>query len=341
MSENSVVSDDGRMNRNFQNPPLIKYSNHLPIKNCNHPLIRICCASLWLLAITGFTGCGKTIQHQATEQLLVSDAVDRAVASIDFSPLKGASVYFDDRYLHNIKGIGFVNSAYITSAIRQQIVTSGCLLAERVDQAEIIVEARVGALGTDEFELTYGMPATNLLSTATALVPTAPPIPTIPEISFAKKHNEFGSAKIGVFAYEKETRAVVWQSGVKQGNSKARESWVLGAGPFQSGTIYEGPQLAGNKIITPFYTDKNTREAREFVKTNHYYKTKTFESELLAKKREEQSPSPDEVNLVGHEKDGEKPAAKEAKTKDAKSEKTESGKPGKIQLKKTAPLKKK
>src|SRR5690606_5395103 len=37
-------------------------------------------------------GCGTTRDKLATEQLLLSDAVDRAVARIDFSPLKGEKV---------------------------------------------------------------------------------------------------------------------------------------------------------------------------------------------------------------------------------------------------------
>ena len=55
------------------------------------------------LAAAGQVGCGMNKSRLATEQLVVSDAVDRAVAAIDFSPLSGRKVYFDTKYLDGVK----------------------------------------------------------------------------------------------------------------------------------------------------------------------------------------------------------------------------------------------
>ena len=173
-------------------------------------------------------GCGTTKSQRATEQLLMSDAVDRSVASIDFRPLVGKRVYLDTTYLKNIKSNDFVNADYVTSSLRQQMLSSGCLLETSADQAEYVAEVRLGALGTDRHDVVYGIPASNGLSSAAMLVPNAPMIPAIPEIAVAKRNDETGAAKIAVFAYHRETRQPVWQSGIAECAvpPKTRGYWV-------------------------------------------------------------------------------------------------------------------
>jgi hypothetical protein len=109
-----------------------------------------------------------------------------------------------------------------------------------------VVEARVGAVGADAHEVTYGVPASNGLSTAAAAVaPAVPPIPAIPELSFAKRDDQRAAAKIAVFAYHRESRQALWQSGIAQASSTAKDVWLLGAGPFQQGSIYQSATFAG------------------------------------------------------------------------------------------------
>jgi hypothetical protein len=206
-----------------------------------------------LLSIA-LVGCGTTKSQRATEQLLMSDAVDRSVASIDFRPLSGQRVYLDTTYVKNIKSESFVNADYIVSSVRQQMVSAGCLLEEAQETAEYIAEMRIGTLGTDSHDVIYGIPANNALSSAASLVPSAPAIPIVPEISFARKNAEEAAAKIAVFAYHRETRRPVWQSGVVQARSRAKDTWVFGAGPFQSGTIHGGTQFVDGDLPIPLLT---------------------------------------------------------------------------------------
>ncbi|MFH1301499.1 MAG: DUF6655 family protein [Planctomycetota bacterium] len=201
-----------------------------------------------IVLLTLSSGCGKMLSNSATEQLLTSDAVDQTISHIDFSTLANKKVYFDTSYIKNIKGVGFVNGDYIISSLRQQIVAANCLIQEKQEQADYVIEARVGTLATNGHEVNYGIPASNMLSSAATLVSSAPVIPTIPEISLAKKNNQSAAAKISVFAYNQKTRERVWQSGVLQAKSTARDTWILGAGPFQHGTIYKGAQFAGSKL---------------------------------------------------------------------------------------------
>ncbi len=204
------------------------------------------------LTLAATSGCGTTKQQVATEQLLASDAVDRSISRVDFSPISGRTVYLDTKYIQQIKGLGFVNSEYIISALRQQLFAHRCLLQDSLDQADVVVEARVGTLGNDGHEINYGLPSGNgsLSRTATAVGGSAP-LALLPEISLARRDQQVGAAKLAVFAYERESKEPLWQSGTSVAFSNARQTWVFGAGPFQSGTIYESPRLAGARLSFP------------------------------------------------------------------------------------------
>lgn len=212
-----------------------------------------------LLGASVFAGCGATKSRVATEQLLVSDAVDDAVASIDFRNLSGRKIFFDSKYIRNVKTAGFVNADYIISSLRQQMIAADCRLVENHEEADIIAEARVGTLGSDGSEVMFGLPASNSLSAAANLVPSAPLIPTIPEISFARREGQVGAAKIAVFAYERETGRPIWQSGIARSRSTAQDFWLFGAGPFQNGTIYEETRFAGEKLRIPVLSHNDSR----------------------------------------------------------------------------------
>ena len=213
--------------------------------------MRAGCAAAVAFLLTGLVGCGSSRSRKATEQLLISDAVDRAVGSIDFTAMKGRKVFLDTQFVKNIKGIGFVNGDYIVSSLRNQMVAAGCLLQDAKNDAEIVVEARVGTLGHDEHEVSYGVPASTMLSTAASFLPNAPPIPAIPEMSIAKKNQSNAAAKIAVFAYYQKTRTPIWQSGVAKSKSDSKDVWLMGAGPFQSGSIVDGARFAGTDLTIP------------------------------------------------------------------------------------------
>ena len=206
-----------------------------------------------LLLAALLPGCGTTKSFTATEQLLVSDAVDSTVAKIDFRPLTGRKVYLDNTFVPSQKGVPnpnpqLVHSEYVSSSLRQQMLAAGVYLCDKREEADIIVEARLGALGFDAHSVTYGVPASSSLSTAASTLSGAPMIPLLPELSFAKKEAKQGAAKVALFAYERATLQPVWQSGIAKSSSSARDTWVLGMGPLQYGTIYEGTRFAGSRV---------------------------------------------------------------------------------------------
>jgi hypothetical protein len=203
-------------------------------------------------------GCGSTREYQATEQLVISDAVDESISKIDFRPMSGRKVYLDTSYLRNVKEAGFVNSDYVTSALRQQIVAAGCLIQDSSQDAELIIEARLGTLGLDNHRVTFGVPENNSFGSASQLIPGSPAIPSIPEIAFAKRESREAAAKVAAFAYDRQTRAPVWQSGVDRSISTARDTWVLGVGPFQNGSIHGTPKLSRSRTLFQKKSDRTS-----------------------------------------------------------------------------------
>ena len=196
-------------------------------------------------AVMFVCGCGTMKNHVATEQLLISDAIERAVDQLDFSPLANATVYLDTQYMSKVTAQGFLNSDYIRSALRERLMAAKCKIKDRVKDAEYVVEVRVGALGTDAHEINYGIPASQPIAVTASLIAGNGAIPSLPEVSLAKKDERRGAAKLYVFAYNRETLEPVWHPDVAHGRSTARSMWVFGAGPFEKGTIYDKTRFAG------------------------------------------------------------------------------------------------
>lgn len=188
-------------------------------------------------------GCGTTrwsdSKRTATEQLLISDAVERAVMQIDMRPLAGQTVYLDTTILDDV-----TDGKYLASALKHQLLASGCRLAAGADTADIVVEARAGAIGTDRNDLLFGIPATS--------VEVAGNGTSIPEMALFKRTDQRGVAEVNLFAYERSSGRAVWQSGLARTNSNTRDRWMMGTGPFQDGDIHERMEFAGERLRKPW-----------------------------------------------------------------------------------------
>lgn len=195
-------------------------------------------------------GCGTTrftdTSRTATEQLLISTAVDEVVNKMDFQVLAGKKVYFDPQYLDTNADKG-----YVISSIRQHLLAQGCMLVEKKEESSYVVEARCGAIGTDRHDLLFGVPQMQLPT-----ISPWQPISAIPEIPFAKKTEQKGVAKLAIYAYNRQSGRALWQSGIVQNDSNSRDFWVLGAGPFRSGSIRKNIQFAGDSLTIPFMPNK-------------------------------------------------------------------------------------
>jgi len=206
-------------------------------------LVRLCLAAI--LVGLACVGCGTTkwtdTTRTATEQLLLSDSMERAVSRIDFRSIAGKKVYLDTTPIAST-----TDNAYLASLIRQHMLASGAILKEKREEADYIVELRAGAVGTDRHDLLFGVPA---LTLPVAPVPGVPS--QIPEIPLVKRTDQRAVSKISVFVYNRSTGRIVWQSGVIPEESRAKAVWFLGAGPFQRGSIYNGTKFAGDRLNIP------------------------------------------------------------------------------------------
>ena len=201
-----------------------------------------------ILLCGALAGCGTTkwtdTSRSATEQLLITDAMDRAVSRLDLRSLAGKTVYLDSTPV-----TGLTDSAYLISSLRQHLLASGCVVKESKQEANYVLEIRAGAIGTDHHDLTFGVPRVDV----PAILPVSGfGIPTnIPELPLAKRTHQRAVTKIAVFAYNRETGRPVWQSGVIPMESGAKAIWLFGAGPFQRGSIFEGTSFAGDTLKIP------------------------------------------------------------------------------------------
>jgi hypothetical protein len=247
-------------------------------------------------------GCGAAVQKTGTEQLVLSDSVDRAIDQLDLAPLAGRKVFLDTTYMQTYKGPNvYVSSDYIASALRQKLTTTGCRMEVSRTEADYILEARVGALGTDTMEVTYGIPSSNGLGVAASALGGVPAVPAIPEISVGKRNNLLGVSKIVVFAYHRDTGIPVWQSGAAVARSDAKDSWFMGVGPLTRGSVYNGVTLAGNRVNPPF-EKKVARQIKPLsMGDRHSYVHPAVLEKQLADAKDIEAQQQKTVNQVSHE----------------------------------------
>jgi hypothetical protein len=248
--------------------------------------IQLVVALALFAGIGPFVGCGTTrstdTTRTATEQLLISDAIDRAVQQVNVEPLAGQTVFLDDSRLSDV-----VDRNYLVSTLRQHLLANGCQLREKREDAEFIVEARAGAVGTDRNDLLFGVPSMNVPQ----ILPLQPAPAAIPEIPIAKRKDQRGIAKLAVFAYHRETGTPVWQSGLVHQESSSNDVWILGAGPFQRGTIHAGTEFAGKALRQDESPLDSTPKRLPPVDLAH-------ESTFATPQRLAQQPPPDEQTAI-------------------------------------------
>jgi hypothetical protein len=165
------------------------------------------------------------------------------------------------------------------------LTAARCLIQDTRDAADVIVEPRVGALGTDGHEVVYGIPQSGSITSAASMF-SSTPLPSIPEVSFGKSNAQSGIAKIIVYAYDRQSREPVWQSGIAKAESTSRDTWLLGAGPFQKGSIYEGMRFAGEDLTSQLPALSHQQSADEVATVKQIV---PFEHEYVFSKPDKES----------------------------------------------------
>lgn len=142
----------------------------------------------------------------ATEQLLLSTATDRAVREMSLDQFAHKKVYLDPTYLDSY------DVKYVLGTIRDALSSAGALLAADSKSSEITIEARSGALSTDDQVCFVGIPA---LPVPISLLQTI----STPELDLYKSSKQYSTAKFVLLAYETQSREHLYSSGPMVGRA--------------------------------------------------------------------------------------------------------------------------
>ena len=168
-------------------------------------------AGIFLISAALLAGGCTTVRttdpaRTATEQLLLSTAADYALKSANFVFFANRKVYLDTTYFDSY------DSKYAIGTIRDALSRAGALLEENMTNSDIVMEARSGALSTDDSSYLLGIPNIGVP------IPLAGAVQT-PELAFYKSEKQTSTAKIALLAFARQSRMHVYSSGPLDGKS--------------------------------------------------------------------------------------------------------------------------
>jgi hypothetical protein len=182
---------------------------------------------LLTLGATVFAGACTTVTvteppETATEQLLITTAIDNAVANMNIAIPAGTRIFVDTSYFDGVgRDQKVLFPKYAMAAIREKLLRSGALLAANRQSADMIVEARTGGQSVDHNSLFIGIPSISI-----PVPPTFYPV-TTPELAFFKRDRQTGIAKLAIVAYRQDSGAYAASSGSSVGSSNHTETTIL------------------------------------------------------------------------------------------------------------------
>ena len=192
-------------------------------------------ATRWTLAslLIACIGCATTKESDTArtglEQLLISSAVDRSLDKIDITPIRYAKVYIDQSYLD------CVDKNYVLISLHQRLMSQGCIIVPKPEEAEVVMEIGSGGVGTDRNETFIGIPE----------IPLPPPSPiAIPRVAFFTRSKAMGTAKLRVVCYDTQTKIPVVNSGISLARSNHKNVSLIGTGSHISGDVAQEIQVA-------------------------------------------------------------------------------------------------
>lgn len=178
-----------------------------------------------MIACAFCLGCSTTrttdTARTGMEQLLISNAIDQTMNKTALPDVAGKTVYLEEKYLDS------VDKGYIVGTMRRKLLNAGAMLVDEKEGSQVTLELCSGGVGTDNVEQYVGMPGL-----------TVPGLPVeLPEVRLYEKKSQFGTAKIGVVAYDTPTGQMVYDGGGSLARANDSNWTVLGIGPFQEGSV--------------------------------------------------------------------------------------------------------
>lgn len=174
---------------------------------------------LAVFTVSAFSGCTTrtttTPARSATEELLLSTSVDRAMTNADLSIFDHQKVFVDQTYFDSY------DPKYAVGTVRDALSREGALLMASAADADIIVEPRSGGISIDGSQSLIGIPSMGVP------IPLAGAVQT-PEIAFYKADKQHSYSKIAILAYAKRSGAHLYSSGSLDGKAYNKYYSLLG-----------------------------------------------------------------------------------------------------------------
>ncbi|HEY1720944.1 MAG TPA: DUF6655 family protein [Magnetospirillaceae bacterium] len=206
---------------------------------------RFAMTSAILAAAIGLSGCTTVRQtdpaRSATEELIISSAIDRMVDRLQISIPKGTKVFVDNSFFDA------TDAKYAQGSIRERLLQSGAFLVADRKDADMVVETRSGAQSLDDSSFLIGVPQTPLP------IPLAGTL-TIPEIALFKRERRQGVAKAALTIYNAKTGEYRSATGAQYGYSRETDWTVLLLISWSNDDVTPDPDRPENQ---PYYKDKS------------------------------------------------------------------------------------
>ena len=133
--------------------------------------------------VTGSTRAGA-------EQLLLTGTADRAIAAIDFQPLAGRKVFFET------DKVSATDSEWLVFGLKRAMARQGLLLVDDKKDAQVVVEAAVGAYATDDVDCRLSLPST----VSSGIIPV--PIAGTGTSALIRRSKQDSVVKLALFGYD-------------------------------------------------------------------------------------------------------------------------------------------
>jgi len=183
--------------------------------------MRVAHAALLTVALAGCTTVRLSEPKQtATEQLLISTAIDKVVTQLTPEIPPGSKVFVDPQFVDMTPPDAALYPKYAIGSIRDHLLQQGVLLVDDRKAADVVVEPRSGAQSINHDTLLVGIPNFPIP------IPLAGTV-NFPEIALFKRDRQTGVAKLAITAYGQKTGKLTASTGPKVGASDRTQFVIL------------------------------------------------------------------------------------------------------------------
>ena len=201
-------------------------------------------AALIMLSACGVTRDASKSPRAATEQLLLSQAVERSLEDVSVPMLKDAAVVME------VAGLT-PDQFYVRDAVAGHLArTQGARIVDMRDQAKYVVHVMVQALGTELDQSFFGMPQVQ-----GGLIPIA-----LPELPLYKFIREIGYVRYALNIYEAATGKLALATPWYTKTAAWRQYTIFIFLTFRTSTLTDPPELSRPPtvpILTPPPAESN------------------------------------------------------------------------------------